>query len=179
MANQANDTLILKNVRLSFPSLYKSGSYAGTETGKYEATFLLPKSDEAQYKKLMALVDASKKANPKMRVGADKVFVKDGDDVSETTEGYWVVTTGKRVASGRPVLLSRSADPVAEDDNLFYAGCFVNAKIGAWVQDNSYGKRINGNFSVIQFVKDGEALGGGGMDSSTDEFEDMGDEEEL
>ena len=179
MANQSNETLILKNVRLSFPSLYKSGSYAGSETGKYEATFLLPKDDVAQVKALNALVAESKKANSKMKFGADKIFVKDGDDVSETTEGYWVITTGKRTTSGRPVLLDRNANPVAEEDNLFYAGCFVNAKIGAWVQDNNYGKRINGNFSVIQFVKDGEALGGGGMDSSTDEFEDMGDEEEL
>ena len=37
--------VMLKNVRLSFPSLFKTEQYAGEDTEKYAATFLIPKSD--------------------------------------------------------------------------------------------------------------------------------------
>ena len=37
--------VLLKNVRLSFPSLFKTEVYGGEDTGKFAATFLIPKSD--------------------------------------------------------------------------------------------------------------------------------------
>lgn len=36
--------VLLKNVRLSFPSLFKTEQYAGEDTGKFAATFLIPKA---------------------------------------------------------------------------------------------------------------------------------------
>ena len=37
--------IILKNVRLSYPSIFKHALYNGESTGKYGATLLLPKED--------------------------------------------------------------------------------------------------------------------------------------
>ena len=45
----------LTNVRLSFPSLWKMSDFNGQSTGKYEATFLIPK-DDPQAKAIQEMV---------------------------------------------------------------------------------------------------------------------------
>jgi len=56
-----------------------------------------------------------------------------------------------------------------EDDGTIYAGCYVNAIISLWAQDNTYGKRINAQLEGVQFCNNGEPLGAGGID--VDEFD--------
>lgn len=55
-----------------------------------------------------------------------------------------------------------------------YAGCYVNASIEVWAQDNNYGKRVNATVMGVQFFKDGDAFVGGGA-ADGDEFDDLGD----
>lgn len=40
-----------------------------------------------------------------------------------------------------------------------YGGCYVNAAIRFWPQDNQFGKAIRCQLFAIQFLKDGEAFG--------------------
>lgn len=179
MSNQIERKIQLKNVVLSFPSVFKEGSFNGNGTGKYEATFMLPKSDKKGYEAVKGLIDDIKAANPKTKVASDKIFLKDGDETGdEVTEGFWLIRTGKNVAKGRPTLIDRDKSPLMEEDGKMYGGAIVNAIIGAWLQDNAYGKRINGNLYGIQFVEHGEPLGGGSTDV-TDDFDDFDDEEDL
>ncbi len=143
--------LELKNVLLSFPSVFQHGTFGGESTGKYEATFLLPKSDEKTYKALMAEVEAVK---GKTKIPSDKVAVKDGDEIDdEHSAGHWVIRSANK---NRPTLVNRSGNPVTEQDNeidpMFFGGATVNAFVSFWKQDNSYGKRINGNLAGIQYV---------------------------
>jgi hypothetical protein len=63
---------------------------------------------------------------------------------------------------------------LTEDDNVVYAGCYVNAIITLWVQNNSYGKRVNAQLDGVQFAKDGEPFGAGGIDA--DEFDLLDDD---
>ena len=62
----------IKNVRLSFPHVFEHGTFGGESTNKYEATFLLPKSDEKTYKLIMAEVEATR---GKTKVPSDKPLV--------------------------------------------------------------------------------------------------------
>lgn len=177
MANQVDTQIMLKNVVLSFPSLFKEGSFNGAGTGRYEATFMLPKSDKETYSKIETLIADIKAANKGVKVPNDKIFIKDGDEIDdETTAGYWLIRTGKNISKGRPTLVNRDKSPLVEEDGLLYGGAIVNASIGAWLQDNAYGKRINGNLYGIQFVKHGEPLGGG-VTTALDDFDDIEDEE--
>lgn len=179
MATQVDRKIMLRNVVLSFPSLFREGSFNGVGTGKYEATFLLPKSDVKQYEDVKSLIDEIKASNKTVKVPDNKVFLSDGDDTgNETTAGYWVIRTGKNVSKGRVTLLTRDKSPIAEEDDLLYGGAIVNASIGGWLQDNAYGKRINGNLYGVQFVKHGTRLGGSSFDVS-DEFDDFSDEDDL
>jgi predicted 2-oxoglutarate/Fe(II)-dependent dioxygenase YbiX len=57
-----------------------------------------------------------------------------------------------------------------------YAGCYVNAAISIWIQNNQFGKRVNSNLLALQFVKDGESFGGGGV-KVNDVFDDISSEQ--
>ena len=78
----------------------------------------------------------------------------------------------KSSANKRPIVIDRDKSPLIEEDNKIYAGCYVNAIVDVCVQNNNYGKIVNGNLYGIQFVKDGEAFGSGPTDVG-DNFDDL------
>lgn len=175
MPKQFESTKIhLKNVRLSFPSLFRRAQFTPGEDGKYEATFLFSKKD----KKLKAKLDKAIKekiAESGIKVPKDKRCLKDGDEVEYN--GYEKTWSIKASQSRRPTVIDRDRTPVTEGDNVIYAGCYVNAIIDLWIQNNSFGKRVNANLYGVQFVKDGEAFGMGPVDV-TDDFDDLSDDDD-
>lgn len=44
--------------------------------------------------------------------------------------------------------------------SVIYSGCYVNAQIGFWLQDNKFGRRVNAELLAVQFAEDGDAFGG-------------------
>jgi len=64
---------------------------------------------------------------------------------------------------------------LTENDNRIYAGCYVNAIVVLWAQNNNYGKRINANLLGVQFVADGSPFGDGGTSAGVDDFDAFGD----
>ena len=168
-------TVKIPNARLSFPSLFKKSSFDGSTDGKYEATLLFPKSDTKTYKAVINAIEACKKDN-KIKVGADKVFIKDGDDIEyDGYAGHWAV---KASNNKRPTVINRDKTALVEEDEVIYAGCYVNAIIEPWGQNNTYGKRVNSNLLGIQFVKDGAPFGDGGKVASEDDFDDLPEDED-
>ena len=159
----------LSNVRLSFPSIFKRATFQGVE-GKFEATFLLNKKTQAdQIEKLQAAIDKAI-AEAKIKVPEDKRCLKDGDESDyDGYEGNWSL---KAANTKRPTIINRDKTPLVEDDEVIYAGCYVNAIIDFWVQNNKYGKRVNANLYGVQFFKDGEPFGMGPVDV-TDDFDDL------
>lgn len=163
----------LSNVRLSFPSIFNRAEFNG-EQGKFEATFLLDKEEQSdQIAKLESAIESAIK-EAKIKVPSDKRCLKDGDGVEY--DGYAGQVSLKASSKKRPTVIDRDKTPLMEDDqNSPYAGCYVNAVIDLWVQNNTFGRRINANLYGIQFVKDGEAFGSGDIDVM-DDFDDMDDE---
>jgi len=167
----------LPNVRLSFPSVFHKASFNGNET-KYEATFLLSKKDHAALiEEIKAAVAGKMKNDLKgAKLAPDKICLRDGD-LAEY-EGYEGHMSLKASNSKRPMVINKDRTPLTEDDNVIYGGCYVNAIIELWAQDNNYGKRINANLLGIQFHKDGEPFGGGGVSVKADDFDDFGDSDD-
>lgn len=162
----------LKNVRLSFPSIFRKSTYDGDE-GKYEATFLIPKSD----KRTKAMIDKAIEAKikeAKVKVPSDKRCLRDGDDVEY--DGYADCWSIKAASNKRPTVINRDRSPITEDDEIIYAGCYVNAIVDIWIQNNKFGKRANCNLYGIQFVKDGDSFESGSVDV-TDEFDELEDDD--
>lgn len=159
--------ITLNNVRISFPSLFHKAVFNGEET-KYEATFLINKQSQADLiEKLEDAVREKIKVDLKgAKLGADKICFKDGEDIDY--EGYAGHMSIKASSNRRPLVIDRDRSPITEDDNVIYAGCYVNAIIELWAQNNNWGKRINANLMGVQFVKDGEAFGDSQVASVSD-----------
>ena len=167
----------LANVRLSFPSLFQTETFGGEDTGKYSATFILDNSEHAksiaEIKKEIAEITKEKfkgKALP-----PDRIALKIADDTRDGMEDKMII---KSSTKKRPLVLNRDKTPVSEDDNIIYAGCYVNAIISLWPQDNQYGKRINASLEGLMFNGHGEPFGSSGIDvSEFDMFENDANED--
>lgn len=159
----------LNNVRLSFPNLFAKAVFNGEET-KFEATFLLDKKEHAALiKQIEGEIAAGIKEKWQGKVKslpADKIFMKDGDNFEYA--GYAGTMSVKASSKSRPIVIDRDRSPLTQEDSKLYAGCYVNAIIELWVQDNSYGKRVNANLLGVQFYKDGEPFADGVRASASD-----------
>jgi hypothetical protein len=170
------DQLKLECVRLSFPDLWEA-KVVGDSEPKFSAAFLLDKKkheDLIVQCKTIAWAAAKEhfkdKAKDLVQSGKLKIFLHEGKE--KDYEGYddtnmFISASSKK----RPVVVDRDKTPLAESDGRPYAGCFVNAVVRIWVQDNQYGKRINAELMGVQFVKDGEAFGAAPL--SDDAFENL------
>ena len=172
--------LVAKGVRASFPCLFETEKYNGTDTEKYAITLLIPKDSDTvkQIKDAMAAVSAEKfgKTPPK----GLKLCLQDGDE--KEYDGYANHVYLKATTKRRPVVIDKDKTPLTADDGKPYAGCYVNASIDFWAMDNQYGKRILCNLNGVQFAKDGEPFGSGGntamgdFDDISDSSDDAGDD---
>lgn len=190
----------LNNVRLSFPALFEAEQFDGKGPFNYAAVFLFEK-DSANHKALLAAINEVAKEEWKDKAAKvleaakdDKRlrFIKDGD--VETYDGYsgmLYIRALRAKDKGRPLVLDQKPkimkdgelvdNILTQDDGKPYAGCYVNATIEVWAQDNKYGKTVRAQLLAVQYSKDGDAFTAGSKGSS-DEFEDLsetGDEDDL
>jgi hypothetical protein len=169
-------TITLKNVRLSFPQIWTPKAYMEGQTAKYSANLLLDKdADKEQIEKLKKAVKqaATVGFNGEIPKGL-KTFLGDGND--KAYDGYENAMFVSCSTRQRPTIIDRDRTPLVEEDERMYAGCYVNAAISIWIQNNQFGKRVNSNLLALQFVKDGESFGGGGV-KVNDIFDDITSEQ--
>lgn len=187
MASPTSKPIALKNVRLSFPRLWEPKSFEEGQKPRYEATFLLDPSDKAH----LELID--KRLPAVFRELAEEAYTSKKDvenfmKVFKSSQGYadeeGKVYDGYEgmyfIASHNtqpPAIIDRDKSPLGAESGKPYAGCYVNASISFWLQDNKYGKRINTNLRGVQFLRDGEAFGAGIPDVDG-EFDDESDDDD-
>lgn len=77
---------------------------------------------------------------------------------------------------------SRAENILTQEDGRPYAGCYVNAVIDLWPQNNKHGKTIRAQLVSVQFHDDGDAFGAGSAKGDPDDYEDLsetGDDDDL
>lgn len=175
--------IMLANVRLAFPALFEAKAVNGEGEPRFSGSFIIdPKA------KFISDLEAAIEAVAKEKWGAkaaatlvelykkDRVCFKKEEKKSASGDVYAGFEESFHLNAGnksRPTVLDRDKTPLTASDGRPYAGCYVNANIEIWAQDNSFGKRINATLRGVQFVKDGEAFSGG-TPASADEFDDLG-----
>lgn len=172
----------LKNVRLSFPELFTPKSFSGEESGAYSANFLF-KPDSTAHKAILDAMQevaadkwgAKGQAQLAKLISADKVALHDGN--TKSYSGYEGMLFLSARSSVRPLVIDSDKTPLQPSDGRPYSGCYVNATIEIYAQDNAYGKRVNASLGGVQFYRDGEAFAGG-RSASIDDFDDVSDEDE-
>ena len=172
--------LKLSNLRLAFPALFEAKTVNGEGKPAFSAALLIDPTDP-QVKAINAAIDSVAKEKwgakgdsvYKALEATDKTCLHDGDSKAEYDgfEGNLYVSSRAKI---RPSVFDGQRSPLTEADGKPYSGCYVNASIELWAQDNSYGKRINAQLRGVQFLRDGDAFAGGGKAADADEFDEIG-----
>jgi hypothetical protein len=168
----------INDVRLAFPALF-TPKVSDFGAAKFGAAFLFPFDSEAKKRIEDAIETVGKEkwaakwpVIKKALIAGQKVCLKDGDIKAQYAgyEGNWFVNTS---ATAAPMVVDRDVNiTLTERDGKPYGGCYVNASIDIWAQDNKFGQRVNATLVGVQFVRDGDAFGGGAK-ASANEFESL------
>lgn len=172
----------LKNVRLAFPELFEPKAVNGEGTPAFSASLLIDPKDP-QIANIKAAIEEAAKAKWGAKAGAalktlqanNKIALHDGNLKTEYAgfEGNLYVSARSKT---RPLVIDQDKSSLTALDGKPYAGCYVNASVEFWAQDNNYGKRINAQLRGVQFLRDGEPFGGGSS-ASVDEFDSVESED--
>lgn len=166
----------LKDVRLTFPAIFDPKQVNGQGDPKFSASFLFARNHPQVLEINKAVIAAAaakwgEKAQAMLTQlkAADKLPVHDGDAKSayDGYAGNYFVNASNKV---RPLVIDGNRAPLSAADGKPYSGCYVNAIVEFWAQDNQYGKRVNASLLGVQFLRDGERLAGGAV-AAADDFE--------
>jgi hypothetical protein len=181
--------IVIRDARLAFPDLFVPVQFQNSGPFSYRATFLIAPDNPAKKE-----IDAALKEVAKEKWGAkaaailptilpmsNKCCFADGNTKAYNGyEGNWALTATRGQDSGRPITVGRGGktDPITADDAKFFAGCYVNAVVELWAQDNSFGKGLRATLNSVQFVRIGESFGGAAP-ATADDLDDLGFEDDL
>lgn len=161
----------VNNARLAFADLFERGSYEGQDVG-YGATLLLKKNDPqlAELQAIAKKVHEAKWPGKKVRLARESPF-RDGEE-KDHLAGFdsSVVFFRANSRQAKPNVFDRDGGKLTQDDGIPYAGCYVDAIIDIYAQDNKFGKAINIGLAAIRFRAHGEAFAGGAP-AGADDFE--------
>lgn len=183
----ASKAIKLHNVRLAFPDLWTPKPFQGSGEPRWTATGLFPADHPAA--KLVS-AEIKRVATEKWGAGAENMLkelkakealcLRKGDSKldknGEPQQGFagmlYVSASATPPKDPPPVIMD--VDGVTRLDATAgrpYGGCYVNLYIEVWAQANQYGRRVNAKLKGVQFLRDGDAFGGGAP-LSPDMFED-------
>lgn len=173
--------VILKDVRLAFPTIWTPKPFEPGAEPRFNAAFLFPKEHPAFKLCMDAIVEVAKEgwkddweaqlAN--IKGNSNKMCFIDGNlkKKNDGFEGNYVISGGSKT---RPTIKDRDGKtPLVEADGRPYGGCYVNAVLDIWCQTKKY-PGIRCSLQGIQFVRDGDAFAGGGV-ATDEDFEDLSD----
>lgn len=187
----------LKEVRLAFPKLFEAKAVGDGDNKYFSAAFPIDPKSENHTKLEEAVAAAAKEKwgekwksiletiREKGDIGYKHKPLKNGEgEVYDGFQGMFSVNASRREDKGPVLVVDRvpknadgSPNKLTAASGRPYAGCYVNAQVEVWAQDNKNGKRINIELKGVQFVRDGDAFGSGAP-ASADDFEDLGVESE-
>jgi hypothetical protein len=170
--------VMLTKVRLAFPVLNEPEQFQGQGKARYSATLIMD-TGSANHKACVAAMraaavakwgEAKADAAVKGLTAGLKVALYDGD-LKEAYDGFAgnMIVGAHSQANNPPRLLDGQRRELPRDTGVIYAGCYVNASIEFWPQENEYGKRLNAQIRGVQFHSDGDSFGSGSS-ASADEF---------
>jgi len=194
-AKTTSDKIKLHDVRLSFGRLWTPKAFREGQAERFEGSFLFDPSSKLHMAKVkeiksVALEVIKAKFNGKVPKDLDLCFgYSDGDPMViagneyrnkvKEYDGYPGMIYISSANKTKPKVVNRQRnaetgkfDNVSEESGIVYNGCYVNATITLWAQDNEYGKRVNANLRAVQFLRDGDAFGVAPVNAD-DEFDEV------
>ena len=171
-----DSVVMLNNVRAAFLQVFTAVRVNDEGKPAFSGAFLMP-PDHPDIPKVRAAIAAVARAKwgdeadeiLKVMIATDKVCLHNGD-LKRNYDGFAGNMYVSARSPSRPLVIAQDRTPLVEEDGKPYSGSYVNAQVALWAQDNKYGKRVNAQLRGVQFLRDGDAFGGGGV-AQADEFE--------
>lgn len=169
--------VMLLRTRLAFPTLNEAEAFQGEGAKRFSGTLLFEKDSESHKACKAAMLAAAEAKWPGKGAAAVKALsaglktaLQDGDTKTQY-DGFedMMFVSAHSQAANPPRLLDGQRKELPRNTGMIYPGCYVNASIEFWAQDNKWGKRINAQLRGVQFCADGDSFAAGTA-ASPDEF---------
>ncbi|KKN66519.1 hypothetical protein LCGC14_0470530 [marine sediment metagenome] len=186
-----NDVIMLSNVRLSFPHLAEpqrqKNEITGVERVSYNGEFIMPETDPGFQSFLqkygqLALADWKEHSQQVMGLITNdrklRCFGRGEEKINKKTfqpyDGYVgqvYITAGK---NQQPQVIQADGKPIDPTNTMLYqqltrkmyGGCWINAAVKPWLQNNTHGRAIRCDLIAVQFSKDGDPFGEAPIDTT-------------
>lgn len=167
----------IEGVRLSFPDLFEAVQFEGKGDFSFRASFLVEPGSKAD-KQILAAIEATAKDKwgakyapllAAAKANPQRICYVSGDlKVYDGYAGMMALSASRKLDKGRPGIYDKDKSPLSASDGRPYAGCYVNAKVEFWAQDNQFGKAVRCTLIGVQFAGDGDAFSAGSVPSQDD-----------
>jgi hypothetical protein len=174
-------TIVLRNVRLSYPDLFEPVPNQDGTKEEYGASLILDPDDPTTQELEDALYQAGvdkwgQKAFDKFLTQASfKRGLRNADDEGKDDPAYEGKMFINVHSTRKPQVVDRKMMPITDPDEV-YAGCYVNVSVSPFAYDVDKSKGLSARLGNVQFVRDGERLGGG--TTAEDDFTALDDDED-
>jgi hypothetical protein len=171
--------ITIGEVRFSYPNLFVARAMEVGGKEKFSVSVIIPKKD----KKTIAAVEASiaeamaagKAKNGTAWKGSSPLI--DGDGQDKNGNAYGAEFHGSYFlrcnSDNKPIVIDRARQAIT-DPRAVYAGSYGNVNVNFYPYNHTVNKGVAAGLNAVQFVKDGEPLGGGysaaQVDSDFDEL---------
>jgi len=172
---KTDQRITIKDVRIAYAQgVFEARAAKPGDKPKFGAAFLFPKDHPAVKQLSEAVIKAATakwgaKANEMLAMlkAGDRLPIHSGDAkaMSGGYAGNLYLNAGNAI---KPLVLDADRSFLSATDGKPYSGCYVNAIVEIWAQDNQHGKRVNASLLGVQFVRDGERLAGGSVATAND-----------
>lgn len=163
--NTDQHIVTIHDVRLSYPALFRMKTPPPNKDGTigkaaFKATFLLDPVKNAR--DLEALYAAARFVKQQKWLGKPVNLVRscilDGN-TKEATDGYKGMKYINASETKKPQVVGHDLAPLAEDSGKPYAGCYVDATLRCWAQENTFGRALNWALVSVQYRRKGPPFG--------------------
>lgn len=178
MTTEPNPNLHVPNVRTSY--FYGFQPYIGEDPTKpnYGTHLIMPPDHpiipaikSAQRAVAVAMWADQADAVMAQLAAKDRLVLHDGTVSKPGQDAYkGMLYVSANSGKKRFTIVDADRTPLQESDGRPYSGCYVNAIIQVWAQQNKWGRGINAQICGVQFLRHGEAFGGGRV-AAADEFQ--------
>lgn len=175
--------------RLSFPYLFAPRKNDDGTDDKYQCCLLIDQKDTAFKEAYDKALEAAKANGVKSKWGGKmpknlQLPLRDGEEREEEYpefEGKWFLNPKARRKPDTCVVVNGGQLAKTDDEEEFYAGCYVVALVSLFPYDNSGNKGVACGLEGIIKVKDGERFDGGASIQSAladEDFSEFADDDE-
>ena len=147
-------------VRLSYAHIFEPAADLSGNI-KYQATLLVPKSDTKTIKAVEDAIEEAKQLGKDSKFGGKippKLRPTDGEPYGEECHDHYIITA-KANENRPPLVVDKNLQRIL-DQTAVYSGCYVRANINFYAYNSNGNKGVACGLNGIQFVRDGEPLGG-------------------